>query len=187
MSAGSVSGVRRAAAEPAWLRLALTAVGLGFLFFFLGVPLVAVFSEAFASGWSAYAEALRHPETLSAIGLTVFIAVVVLPFNVAFGVAASWAIAKFDFRGKSLLITLIDLPFAVSPVVAHSIPSGPKATRQPWWRLPEPAGIPVRIGVASVSERRSSARRPFSSWSRRSIITGKAAKSGPSGRRSACT
>lgn len=117
MSAGSVSGVRRAAAEPAWLRLALTAVGLGFLFFFLGVPLVAVFSEAFASGWSAYAEALRHPETLSAIGLTVFIALVVLPFNVAFGVAASWAIAKFDFRGKSLLITLIDLPFAVSPVV----------------------------------------------------------------------
>ncbi len=109
--------VRKAAAEPRWLRLTLTSIGLGFLFFFLALPLVAVFSEAFAGGWNAYREALSHPEALSAIGLTVFIAVVVLPFNVAFGVAAAWAIAKFDFRGKSLLITLIDLPFAVSPVV----------------------------------------------------------------------
>ena len=109
--------VRKATAEPRWLRWALTAVGLGFLFFFLALPLVAVFSEAFSGGWAAYREALNHPEALSAIGLTLFIAVVVLPFNVAFGVAAAWAIAKFDFRGKSLLITLIDLPFAVSPVV----------------------------------------------------------------------
>jgi len=109
--------VRKAAAEPRWLRLGLTAVGLGFLFVFLALPLVAVFSEAFAGGWNAYRNALSHPEALSAIGLTVLIAVVVLPFNVAFGVAAAWAIAKFDFRGKSLLITLIDLPFAVSPVV----------------------------------------------------------------------
>ena len=116
---GIVSGtvVRKAAAEPRWLRWALTGVGLGFLFFFLALPLVAVFSEAFSGGWAAYREALNHPEALSAIGLTLFIAVVVLPFNVAFGVAAAWAIAKFDFRGKSLLITLIDLPFAVSPVV----------------------------------------------------------------------
>ena len=116
---GIVSGtvVRKAAAEARWLRWALTAVGLGFLFFFLALPLVAVFSEAFSGGWAAYREALNHPEALSAIGLTLFIAVVVLPFNVAFGVAAAWAIAKFDFRGKSLLITLIDLPFAVSPVV----------------------------------------------------------------------
>lgn len=113
----SATIVRRANAEPRWLRLALTASGLGFLFFFLALPLVAVFSEAFAGGWNAYREALSHPEALSAIGLTVFIAVVVLPFNVALGVAAAWAIAKFDFRGKSLLVTLIDLPFAVSPVV----------------------------------------------------------------------
>jgi sulfate transport system permease protein len=110
--------VRRATAEPRWLRLTLTVVGLGFLFFFLAVPLAAVFSQAFAKGWDAYLVSLRHPDTLSAIELTVFIAVVVLPFNVAFGVAASWAIAKFDFRGKSLLTTLIDLPFAISPVVA---------------------------------------------------------------------
>ena len=113
----SATIVRRANAEPRWLRLALTASGLGFLFFFLALPLVAVFSEAFAGGWNAYREALSHPEALSAIGLTVFIAVIVLPFNVALGVAAAWAIAKFDFRGKSLLVTLIDLPFAVSPVV----------------------------------------------------------------------
>jgi sulfate transport system permease protein len=114
-----VSGtiVRRANAEPRWLRVTLTVLGLGFLFFFLALPLVAVFAEAFAGGWGAYREALSHPEALSAIGLTIFIAVVVLPFNIAVGVAAAWAIAKFDFRGKSLLITLIDLPFAVSPVV----------------------------------------------------------------------
>jgi len=113
----SATIVRKANAEPRWLCLALTATGLGFLFFFLALPLVAVFSEAFAGGWSAYREALSHPEALSAIGLTVFIAVIVLPFNVALGIAAAWAIAKFDFRGKSLLVTLIDLPFAVSPVV----------------------------------------------------------------------
>jgi len=113
----SATIVRKAAAEPRWVRLGLTVVGLTFLFLFLALPLVAVFSEAFAGGWRAYRTALSHPEALSAIGLTVLIAVVVLPFNVAFGVAAAWAIAKFDFRGKALLITLIDLPFAVSPVV----------------------------------------------------------------------
>ena len=108
---------RMATAEPRWLRYALTALGLGFLFFFLGLPLVAVFVEAFSAGFAAYSAALVDREALSAIGLTVLIAVVVLPFNVAVGIAAAWAIAKFDFRGKSLLISLIDLPFAVSPVV----------------------------------------------------------------------
>ncbi len=110
-------GSRRANAEPRWLRLTLLAVGLGFLFFFLALPLFAVFVEALRGGWSAYVVALKDRETLYAIGLTVFIAVFILPFNIMIGVAASWAIAKFDFRGKSLLITLIDLPFAVSPVV----------------------------------------------------------------------
>ena len=108
----------RATQEPRWVRYALLAVGLGFLFFFLGLPLVAVFVEALAQGVPLYLEALKEPETRSAIGLTVGIALAVLPFNVVFGVAAAWAIAKFDFRGKSVLITLIDLPFAVSPVVA---------------------------------------------------------------------
>ena len=113
----AVGSSRRANAEPRWLRYALLAVGLGFLFFFLALPLVAVFVEAARGGWTAYAEALADRETRYAIGLTVLIALVVLPFNILVGVAASWAIAKFDFRGKSLLITLIDLPFAVSPVV----------------------------------------------------------------------
>ena len=113
----SATSSRMANAEPRWLRWALTATGLAFLFFFLALPLVAVFVEAFSGGFSAYVTALQDPEALSAIGLTVFIALFVLPFNVAIGIAAAWAIAKFDFRGKSLLITLIDLPFAVSPVV----------------------------------------------------------------------
>ncbi len=111
----------RATQEPRWVRYALLATGLGFLFLFLGLPLLAVFAEALAQGIPLYLEALREPDTRSAIWLTVLIALVVLPFNILFGVAAAWAIAKFDFKGKSLLITLIDLPFAVSPVVAGLI------------------------------------------------------------------
>ncbi len=117
----SSNKLTRATQEPAWVRYILLGVGLGFLFFFLGLPLVAVFVEALAQGLPIYLEALKEPETLSAIWLTILIALVVLPFNILFGVAAAWAIAKFDFRGKSLLITLIDLPFAVSPVVAGLI------------------------------------------------------------------
>ena len=111
----------RATQEPAWVRYSLLTIGLGFLFFFLGLPLLAVFVEALAQGVPIYLEALKEPETASAIWLTVGIALAVLPFNILFGVAAAWAIAKFDFKGKSLLITLIDLPFAVSPVVAGLI------------------------------------------------------------------
>ncbi len=111
----------RATQEPSWVRYTLLTVGLGFLFFFLGLPLIAVFAEALAQGMPLYLEALQEPETRSAIWLTILIALAVLPFNILFGVAAAWAIAKFDFRGKSLLITLIDLPFAVSPVVAGLI------------------------------------------------------------------
>lgn len=114
----SVPPARRwATAEPAWLRHLLLAVGLGFLFFFLLLPLLAVFAEAFAAGGRAYLEALQDHDARSAITLTLLVAVLVLPLNICFGVAAAWAIAKFEFRGKSLLITLIDLPFAVSPVV----------------------------------------------------------------------
>ena len=113
----SSNKLTRATQEPAWVRITLLTVGLGFLFFFLGLPLVAVFVEALAQGLPIYLEALKEPETRSAIWLTIVIALAVLPFNILFGVAAAWAIAKFDFRGKSLLITLIDLPFAVSPVV----------------------------------------------------------------------
>ena len=125
----------RATQEPAWIRYTLLTVGLGFLFFFLCLPLLAVFVEALAQGWPIYLAALQEPETLSAIWLTVVIAVAVLPFNIAFGVAAAWAIAKFEFKGKSLLITLIDLPFAVSPVVAGLIfilIFGVQGTFGPW-------------------------------------------------------
>ena len=117
----STHKLTRATQEPAWVRYGLLTIGLGFLFFFLGLPLVAVFVEALAQGLPVYLKALKEPETRSAIWLTIVIALAVLPFNILFGVAAAWAIAKFDFRGKSLLITLIDLPFAVSPVVAGLI------------------------------------------------------------------
>ncbi len=125
----------RATQEPVWVRYTLLAIGLGFLFFFLGLPLLAVFVEALAQGVPIYLEALKEPETASAIGLTVGIALAVLPFNIVFGVAAAWAIAKFEFRGKALLITLIDLPFAVSPVVAGLIfilLFGSQGTFGPW-------------------------------------------------------
>ncbi|TLD46705.1 MAG: Sulfate transport system permease protein CysW [Accumulibacter sp.] len=113
----STAARRRATDEPSWLRRLLLAVGLGFLFIFLLLPLLAVFAEALAAGGRAYLEALKDHDARSAIALTLLVALLVLPLNICFGVTAAWAIAKFDFRGKSLLITLIDLPFAVSPVV----------------------------------------------------------------------
>ncbi|MDK2123192.1 sulfate ABC transporter permease subunit CysW [Parachitinimonas caeni] len=107
--------------EPAWVRWLLTVAALVFLAFFLLLPLAAVFTEALRKGWDLYWEALKEPEALSAIKLTLIITAIAVPLNLVFGVAASWAIAKFDFKGKSLLITLIDLPFSVSPVVAGLI------------------------------------------------------------------
>ncbi len=107
--------------EPVVVRLLLTLVALGFLTLFLLVPLAAVFTQAFANGWGAYIEALREPDTLSAIQLTLTTAAISVPLNLVFGIAASWAIAKCSFRGKSILITLIDLPFSVSPVISGLI------------------------------------------------------------------
>ncbi len=107
--------------EPAWVRRVLIAVALLFLTLFLFVPLVAVFVEALKNGWSTYKESILDPDALAAIRLTFIAAVISVPLNLVFGVAAAWAIAKFDFRGKSLLITLIDLPFSVSPVIAGLI------------------------------------------------------------------
>ena len=88
---------------------------------FLLLPLVAVFAEALRKGWSVYLAALVEPDALSAIRLTLLTAAIAVPLNLVFGVAAAWAIAKFDFRGKQLLITLIDLPFSVSPVISGLI------------------------------------------------------------------
>lgn len=113
-----MSRVRRVNTESRGIRWLLTALALGFLFFFLGLPLLAVFVEALRQGFGPYLDALVEPDTLAAIRLTMFVALLVLPLNLLFGVATAWAIAKFDFRGKSLLTTFIDLPFAVSPVVA---------------------------------------------------------------------
>jgi sulfate transport system permease protein len=107
--------------EPRWVRYTLITVALLFLTLFLFVPLVAVFYEALKRGWSTYLEAIVDPDALAAIKLTFIAAGISVPLNLVFGVAASWAIAKFDFRGKSVLLTLIDLPFSVSPVIAGLI------------------------------------------------------------------
>ena len=112
---------RVAATEPRAVRIALIAVALAFLFFFLALPLVAVFVEAFRAGIGAYLAALVEPDALSAIRLTLLVAAVAVPLNLVFGVAASWCITKFEFRGKQLLLTLIDLPFSVSPVISGMI------------------------------------------------------------------
>ncbi|CAG0960499.1 partial Sulfate transport system permease protein CysW, partial [Geobacteraceae bacterium] len=98
--------------------LLLITVALTYLVLFLGVPLFAVFYEALRKGWLLYWAALREPDAWSAIKLTLLSAAIAVPANLVFGIAAAWAIAKFEFRGRSLLITLIDLPFAVSPVVS---------------------------------------------------------------------
>jgi len=110
-----------ATTEPAWVRRALIAVALAFLGLFLFVPLVAVFAEALKKGVDVYLAAIVEPDALAAIRLTLVAAAISVPLNCVFGVAAAWAIAKFDFRGKNLLLTLIDLPFSVSPVIAGLI------------------------------------------------------------------
>jgi sulfate transport system permease protein len=107
--------------EPFLIRWLLVATALLFLTLFLFVPLAAVFSEAFSKGWETYLAALREPDTWSAIKLTVLVAAISVPLNLVFGLIASWAIAKFAFPGKSLLLTLIDLPFSVSPVISGLI------------------------------------------------------------------
>jgi len=112
------TGPRRHLTEPAYLRWLFIAAALGFLGLFLGLPLILVFSEAFANGWDAYRAAITNDDALSALSLTFFAAAIAVPANLVFGLAAGWAIAKFRFPGRSLLMTFIDLPFAVSPVIA---------------------------------------------------------------------
>jgi sulfate transport system permease protein len=111
----------RATSEPVWIRWALIGISLAFLTLFLFIPLAAVFTEALRKGFETYIAALVEPDALSAIQLTLVAAAIAVPLNLVFGVAAAWAIAKFEFKGKSILITLIDLPFAVSPVIAGLI------------------------------------------------------------------
>ena len=113
--------MRRALTEPPLVRGALLAVALVFLAIFLVMPLVAVFAQALEKGFGACLTALREPDAWAAIRLTLLTAAIAVPLNLAFGLAASWAIAKFEFPGKGTLLTLIDLPFAVSPVISGMI------------------------------------------------------------------
>lgn len=112
---------KRATSEPAWVRWSLIGLALAFLGLFLLVPLAAVFAEALRKGWGVYLAAITEADALSAMKLTLIASLISVPLNLVFGVAAAWAITKFDFKGKSFLITLIDLPFAVSPVIAGLI------------------------------------------------------------------
>ena len=114
-------GIAGATQEPVWVRRALIGVALLFLTFFLFVPLTVVFVEAFKKGIDVYLAAITEPDARSAIWLTLTAAAISVPMNLAFGVAAAWCIAKFEFRGKNVLLTLIDLPFSVSPVIAGLI------------------------------------------------------------------
>lgn len=104
-----------------WVKIAVLGVGLTYFLIFLLLPLIAVFAEAFRKGAETYFSALVEPDALSAVKLTLLAAAIAVPLNLVFGLAAAWAIAKFEFPGKNLLITLIDLPFSVSPVVAGLI------------------------------------------------------------------
>jgi sulfate/thiosulfate transport system permease protein len=122
VSAAAVrSPSRPATSEPAWVRRLLIGIALAFMTLFLFVPLATVFFEALKKGFDVYLAALVEPDALSAVKLTLLAAGIAVPLNLVFGVAAAWAIAKFDFRGRNALLTLIDLPFSVSPVIAGLI------------------------------------------------------------------
>ena len=114
-------GYRSAVTEAPWVRGLLTFIAVTYLTVVLLLPLAAVFVEALRHGWQAYRESIVEADAVAAIRLTLLVAAIAVPLNIVFGVIAAWAIAKFDFRGKGVLITLIDLPFSVSPVVSGLI------------------------------------------------------------------
>lgn len=121
MSAPSIRSAQRGTTEAAWVRYTLTGIALVFMFLFLVLPLAVVVTEALRKGGEAYWHTLQEPDAWSAIRLTLLTALVAVPLNLVFGVAAAWCVAKHEFRGKAILTTLIDLPFSVSPVVAGLI------------------------------------------------------------------
>jgi len=112
---------RRAVSEPGLVKWGLLAVALVYLVLFLVLPLASVYAQALADGFGHFFAAILDPDALAAVRLTLVVAAIAVPLNLVFGLAAAWTVAKFDFRGKSLLITLIDLPFSVSPVVSGLI------------------------------------------------------------------
>jgi sulfate transport system permease protein len=115
------ANVRGATEDPAWARRLIIGIATGFLGLFLIIPLASVFAEALNKGVGLYFAAITNPEALEAVKLTLLTAAIAVPLNLIFGLAASWAITRFEFRGKNLLTTLIDLPFAVSPVISGMI------------------------------------------------------------------
>ncbi|MEY4736931.1 MAG: hypothetical protein RL302_1250 [Pseudomonadota bacterium] len=123
MSANSrtIRSAKAGTTEPAWVKWTLIGIALAFVFLFLVLPLAAVFTEALRKGAGAFLEAFNEPDAWSAIRLTLITAAIAVPLNLVFGVAAAWAIAKYEFKGKAFLTTLVDLPFSVSPVVAGLI------------------------------------------------------------------
>ncbi len=120
-SAATVRRAKAGTSEPTWVKWTLISVALVFIFLFLVLPLAAVFTEALRKGLAAYFESFKDPDAWSAIRLTLITAAIAVPLNLVFGVAAAWAIAKYEFKGKAFLTTLVDLPFSVSPVVAGLI------------------------------------------------------------------
>jgi len=136
--------------ESAWVRWSLIGLALVFMGLFLVLPLAAVFTEALRKGWDAYWEALKEPDAWSAIRLTLLTAAVAVPLNLVFGVAAAWAIAKYEFRGKAFLTTLVDLPFSVSPVVAglvYVLVFGAQGWLGPWL---DSHGIKIVFAVPGI-------------------------------------
>src|SRR5436190_1269545 len=146
----SVRKSQRGTEESPFVKWLLIAVALGFCFVFLLLPLINVFAQALAKGAAYYWSSLTEPDSWAAIRLTLLVAGISVPLNVVFGLAAAWAIAKFEFRGKSLLITLIDLPFSVSPVVAglmFIVLFGRQGFFGQWL---EPLGIKISFAVPGI-------------------------------------
>jgi sulfate transport system permease protein len=136
--------------EPAYVRWLLIAIGVLFMALFLVMPLVAVFSEAFRQGMDGFFRSLQTPDAQSAIRLTLLVAAIAVPLNVVFGICASWAIAKFEFKGKAFLITLIDLPFSVSPVISglvYVLLFGTGSVLGPWLKA---NGVEILFAVPGI-------------------------------------
>ena len=150
MSETSRTRFRNPADESFSTKLVLVGLSLVFLGFFLFLPLVVVFVEAFRKGGEAYYEALAEPDAWAAIRLTLTVAVIAVPLNLIFGLAASWAIAKFEFKGKAFLITLIDLPFSISPVISglvYVLLFGTGSLLGPWLKS---YGIEILFAVPGI-------------------------------------